>query len=119
MTGKIITLSALAASALALASPAHASGCNGVVNFFVWGCAPWDNNNGPNYPYYRKKVVTMKAPAGSRIEEKNGAAMIDINGQKFPLANGVIAPGGANVIAPGGANVIAPGGANVQVVVPG
>ena len=97
-------------------APAQAAGCNGVVNPFVWGCAPWDNNNGPKFPYYSKKVVTLRAPAGSRIEQKDGSQIIDINGQKYPVS-GVIAPGGANVVASGGANVVAAGGANVQVIV--
>lgn len=106
----------IAVAMAAAPTPAQAAGCNGVVNPFVWGCAPWDNNNGPKFPYYSKKVVTMRAPAGSKIETKNGASVIDINGVKYPVS-GVIAPGGGNVVAAGGMNVIAPGGANVQVIV--
>ena len=104
------------------AAPAIAgNGCNGVVNIFVWGCAPWDNNNGNKYPYYRKKAVTMHAPKGARIEYKDGSAVLQINGQNYPVVNGaagVVAAGGANVVASGGANVVAPGGANMQVWVP-
>lgn len=114
---KYVLAVGLLIAGLGASNTAQAAGCNGVVDFFRWGCAPWDNNNGPKFPYYSKKVVTMRAPAGSRVETKNGASMIDINGVKYPVAAGVIAPGGANVIAPGGANVIAPGGANVQVYV--
>lgn len=102
----------------AAAAPPMASGCNGVVNIFVWGCAPWDNNNGPKYPYYRKKVVSKYAPPGSKVITDRGATMIDINGVKYPIADArVVAAGGANVVAAGGANVIAPGGANIQVIV--
>ena len=43
-----------------LAAPAQAgTGCNGVINPLVWGCAPWDNNNGPNFPYYKKSRVQI------------------------------------------------------------
>ena len=80
------------------AAPAAAAGCNGVVNPFVWGCAPWDNNNGPNFPYYKKKTVS--APASKvKIEVKNGARMGLYNGQWYP----VISAGGGNVKLIGGA----------------
>lgn len=119
MIKHIATLAAtgvLAASATA--APPMASGCNGVVNIFVWGCAPWDNNNGPKFPYYRKKVVTKFAPQGSKVITDTGATMIDINGVKYPIADArVVAAGGANVVAAGGGNVVAPGGANIQVIV--
>ncbi|URW74888.1 hypothetical protein M9980_09955 [Sphingomonas donggukensis] len=119
MTRHLATLGAAGLLATTmLAAPAQANGCNGVVNIFVWGCAPWDNNNGEKFPYFRKKTVSKFAPAGSRIITDKGATMIDIAGTKYPLADArVIAPGGANVVASGGANVIAPGGANIQVIV--
>ena len=35
------------------AGEAGAAGCNGVVDQFKWGCAAWDNNNGPQFPHYK------------------------------------------------------------------
>ncbi|HEX8301488.1 hypothetical protein [Sphingomonas sp.] len=115
----------LAAAAIAIAAtgafaaPAYAgTGCNGVVNIFVWGCAPWDNNNGPKFPYYKKRTTAMQAPKGSKITLKDGHAMVNINGREFPVvggANGVIAAGGGNIISGGAGNVVASGGLNLQV----
>lgn len=104
-TARYVLAAGALIAGLAATGPARAAGCNGVVDFFRWGCAPWDNNNGPKFPYYSKKVVTMRAPAGSKIETKNGASMIDINGVKYPVAAGVVAAGGGNVVSAGGANV--------------
>lgn len=117
-------VAAIAAGMLvaAVSSPAYAgTGCNGVVNIFQWGCAPWDNNNGPQYPYYRKKQVTMKAPNGSRITVKDGHAMVTINGTNYPVvggASGVVSAGGGNVVSAGGGNVVSAGGLNLRVWVP-
>lgn len=102
---RVAAAASVLAASFAIGVPAaQAQGCNGVVNWFTWGCAPWDNNNGPRFPYYSKKVVTMRAPQGSRIETKNGMSMININGTSYPVS-GVVAAGGANVVAAGGANV--------------
>ncbi|RYY27547.1 MAG: hypothetical protein EOP62_05965 [Sphingomonadales bacterium] len=76
---------AAAVFAVSTATPALAgTGCNGVVNIFVWGCAPWDNNNGPNYPYYRKKAVTIPKQ-GTQIVTKDGVQMALRNGTYYPL----------------------------------
>ncbi len=48
----VLSFGAIGASVLT-AAPASANGCNGVVSLAEWGCAPWDNNNGPQYPYYQ------------------------------------------------------------------
>lgn len=102
-------------------SPAVAAlgtGCNGVVNIFVWGCAPWDNNNGPQFPYFRKRQVTVSAPPGSRITLRDGHAFVTINGTAYPVvggANGVVSAGGANVVSAGGGNVVSAGGMNLRV----
>lgn len=102
-----------------ISAPAHAgTGCNGVVNIFVWGCAPWDNNNGPQFPYYKKRQVAVQAPAGSKITIKDGHAVVTVNGRNYPVvggASGVIAAGGGNVVAAGGGNVVAAGGMNLRV----
>lgn len=70
------TLAAMTAVGTVLAStPVLAAGCNGVVDVFRWGCAPWDNNNGPRYPYYKtKRFVIPKSHA--KIEVHQGVQMV-------------------------------------------
>ena len=104
-----------AVSLSALSTPAYAgTGCNGVVAWWVWGCAPWDNNNGPQFPYYRKQQVSI--PAGSKITINGNAASATVNGQQIPIAGGasVVAQGGGNVVAQGGGNIVASGGGNLR-----
>lgn len=106
-------------AAIGIVTPAYAgTGCNGVINILVWGCAPWDNNNGPRYPYFKKKQVSIQVPRGSRITVKDGHAVVTVNGRDYPVVNGasgVVAAGGGNVVAAGGGNVVAAGGMNLQV----
>jgi hypothetical protein len=110
---------AVLAGTIGIAAPASAgTGCNGVINIFVWGCAPWDNNNGPQYPYYKKRQVSVQAPRGSKITIKDGHAVVTINGRNYPVvggASGVVSAGGGNVVAAGGGNVVAAGGMNLRV----
>ncbi len=119
MHTRLLAIAIACAGTATFASPAYAgTGCNGVVNIFVWGCAPWDNNNGPKYPYYKKQQTSLQAPRGSKITIKDGYAMVNINGRDYPVvngANGVVAAGGGNVVAAGGGNVVAAGGMNLQV----
>lgn len=109
---------AAAIAASTLATPAMAgTGCNGVVNVFQWGCAPWDNNNGPNYPYYKK--VARPVPAGAtRVQIKGDTALATVNGQQMPIIGGtsaLVAAGGGNLVASGGGNLVASGGGNLKV----
>ena len=97
---RALAISAASLIALGFAAPAHAAGCNGVVNVFVWGCAPWDNNNGPRYPYFKKKVITIPAN-GTQIVTKDGAKMALRNGTYYPL----IGQDGAGVIGQDGAGL--------------
>ena len=70
---------------LGMSTPAYAgTGCNGVINIFVWGCAPWDNNNGAQHPYYNKRQITVSAKQ-AQIVVRDGARMALINGQYYPL----------------------------------
>lgn len=92
---------ALVATAIAAATaavPAHA-GCNGVTNIFVWGCAPWDNNNGPRFPYYRKTVVEIPKNK-AQLVSRNGSSAVLYNGSYYPLISqdggGLVAAGGGN-----------------------
>ncbi len=91
-----LVATALVAGTFAL--PAHA-GCNGVTNIFVWGCAPWDNNNGPKFPYFKKRVIEIPKN-GSQVVSKNGSSAVLYQGTYYPLISqdggGLVAQGGGN-----------------------
>ena len=95
----ILFLAAASAAMVAAATPAAAAGCNGVVNPFVWGCAFWDNNNGPKYPYYKKQQVYVPAK-GARIETHSGVQMVQHQGKWLPI----VAVGAGNIVAVGAGN---------------
>jgi hypothetical protein len=131
-----------AAMALVLAvSPAQAAGCNGHVNAMEWGCAPWDNNNGPQFPHYTKRAAPAHktatparvatppahayAPPATSIQPRSGNGLIGHDGGSLighdggslispGNRNGVISQGGGNTIATGGGNVVGPGGASMR-----
>jgi hypothetical protein len=80
-----VAMVSVALASAAFSTPAIAgTGCNGVVNIFVWGCAPWDNNNGSQFPYFRKKVTTLPAQ-GTQIVTERGVQMALRNGTYYPL----------------------------------
>ena len=111
-----LALVAGAALACATVGSASAKGCNGVVDQLRWGCAVWDNNNGPQYPYYKAKqihVSGLNVPEGTKLRV-SGNNLVDVATGRIVAAGAgnVIAPGGGNVIAIGGGNVVAPGGGN-------
>jgi hypothetical protein len=107
-----LALAAAAAFSGLSATAASAAGCNGVVNPLVWGCAPWDNNNGPKFPYFKKSTVTV--PANSvKVEMRNGVPMAFYNGQWNP----VVASGSGNLIGPAAGNLIGPAAGNLTIVV--
>jgi hypothetical protein len=101
MAKSLITcaLGSFAVAAAFYSTPAAAAGCNGVVNIFVWGCAPWDNNTGAKFPYYRKKATTIPAK-GTQIVTKDGVRMALRNGTYYPL----IGQDGAGIISNDGAS---------------
>ena len=116
MISKKIVLGLVAATTLGAAGAASAgTGCNGIVNQFIWGCAFWDNNNGPQYPFYKKKVVNIPAsasvPAGTLLKVR-GADLVDARSGR------VVAAGAGNVVAAGAGNVVAAGAGNVVVSLP-
>ena len=124
MISKKIVLGLVAATALGAAGAANAgTGCNGIVNQFIWGCAFWDNNNGPQYPFYKKKVVNVPASANvaaGTLLKVSGSNLIDARTGRIVAAGAgnIIAQGGGNIIAQGGGNIIAQGGGNVVVSLP-
>jgi hypothetical protein len=66
-------------STLANVAPASARGCNGVVNQFVWGCAAWDNNNGPQFPNYvppRPAQRAVIAPNARPVVRPNNPQLV-------------------------------------------
>ena len=83
-------------------SDAGAAGCNGVVNQLEWGCAAWDNNNGPQFPHYKKPASA--APAAPAAHASPAAAV------PKPV---ITQSGGAGIVAQGGGNIVAQGGGNV------
>ena len=102
MKMRFALLSVASVALISISSPASAgTGCNGVINPLVWGCAPWDNNNGPKYPYFKKTQITIPQ-AKAELFNHNGIQMVR------DLRNGAVHP----VIAAGGGNVVAAGGAN-------
>ena len=101
--GRFAILAAASAALVAGAAPAMAAGCNGVVNPLVWGCAPWDNNNGPQFAYYvnpRTNQIKIPLKGQPQIRVQNGQQQVLHNNQWL----GVIANGGGNVIANGAGN---------------
>lgn len=76
---------------------ANAAGCNGVINPAVWGCAPWDNNNGPKYPNYKKPGSSASQPSNSGVA--NPGAQPPANGA------GIISRDGAGIISNDGASI--------------
>jgi len=75
---------------------AEAAGCNGHVNVAEWGCAPWDNNNGPQFPHYvapAKPAPAHVAPAPPLVK----AAPPKIVAPSHPgPANGLLSTNGGN-----------------------
>ena len=92
---------------------ASAKGCNGVVSQLEWGCAAWDNNNGPQFPHY-KKPATTHAPAariapaaqapqpviapnnGNRLIGNDGAGLVAAGAGNARAKTGLVAAGAGN-----------------------
>jgi hypothetical protein len=96
---RILLALALAGTSMAVSTPAQARGCNGVVNWFVWGCAGWDNNNGAKYPYFKKHQVSIPA-SQAQVQTKDGVSVVMYQGTAYPLISqdggGLVASGGGN-----------------------
>ena len=81
------------AASLVVSSPASANGCNGVVSPAEWGCAPWDNNNGPQFKHYRatpaapSRAVAAPVVPGRNATVNNGAGIISNDGASV-ISNG-------------------------------
>lgn len=116
-------LTITAGAALLSAGPASAKGCNGHVNQLEWGCAPWDNNNGPQYPHYKKPEAQPAKQAAPTVPPPSVASQIK-PGSGAPVINGtgsgIVGTNGGNIVAQGGGNVanksgiVAQGGGNLK-----
>jgi hypothetical protein len=92
------------------ANEASAKGCNGVVSPMEWGCAAWDNNNGPEFPHYKKKASAAKpatapaqpvvAPPKQVVAPNAGAGIISGGaGNAVPKnSSGIISGGAGNAV---------------------
>lgn len=132
--GYVGLIATLAGGMALLNGPAQAAGCNGHVNQFEWGCAAWDNNNGPQFPHYVKPATTSHAaPAPLKVAPKvaapppaphlaapppvarNGGGIMTNSSGNAISNNGsaLISPGNRNgVVSQGGGNLISPGNRN-------
>lgn len=105
MSGRTMSLAlavlGLAASGSVIGiSPASAgTGCNGVISQAEWGCAMWDNNNGPQYPHYKRAGAPGQANAPVQIA---------------PNAAGVISTNGSNVVSHDGASLVGNSGGTAR-----
>lgn len=118
----LVAVSGLAAVG---ATSASAAGCNGVVSQLEWGCAAWDNNNGPQYPHYKGSassapktihVPGLNVPAGTVLRIQ-GADLVDAKTGRLVASGGgnLVASGGGNLVASGGGNLVASGGGNLTI----
>jgi hypothetical protein len=111
MSMRYLTVFAAGMGLLALSSPqAEAKGCNGYVNQFQWGCAAWDNNNGPQFPHYQAPTA---APA-ARIAPAALAHPVPATSQLLKPGSNVTSPAGGKIVAQGGGNIVAQGGGNFR-----
>jgi hypothetical protein len=112
---RIIALGVAAATgAFLLAGPAHAAGCNGHVNPAEWGCAPWDNNNGPQFPHYKKPPAQVQhAPAQVQQPRQPQPARTPPTVIGNQGGAGIVAQGGGNIVSQGGGNIVSQGGGNI------
>jgi hypothetical protein len=116
---------AVAASGSLFTVEASAKGCNGVVNQLEWGCAAWDNNNGPDYPHYKKPASAAAAqPAAAQpaarapnpaIATPNGGAGLVAAGAGNAVSkngNGLVAAGAGNAVQKNASGLVAAGAGN-------
>jgi hypothetical protein len=101
-------LGVAAGASLLGANDASAKGCNGYVNQLEWGCAPWDNNNGPQYPHYKKPEAQPAKPAAAPTVPAPSVAA----GANARPAAPIISTNGGGLVAQGGGNLVAQGGGN-------
>ena len=91
-------------------SAAFAKGCNGVVSQLEWGCAAWDNNNGPQFAHYKKQPTST--PPAAKVSPPPRANPV-VRAPTLGNGNGIVSQGGGNLISPGNRNgIVSQGGGN-------
>ncbi|HEY7851494.1 MAG TPA: hypothetical protein VIB82_00865, partial [Caulobacteraceae bacterium] len=73
-----------------------------------WGCAAWDNNNGPQYPHWQAPRRQTSQPQRMQIRPNTSA----YSGNRSNVSANLINRNGSGVIAAGGGNVIPAGAGN-------
>lgn len=116
MNTKILALVAFAA-AVSFADGAMANGCNGHVDQLRWGCAAWDNNNGPQFPYYKAPArpaptSSVPAPVAAAGSARPAIGTTSGNGIISTNSGGIVASGAGNIVASGAGNIISNDGAS-------
>lgn len=106
----LAVLGLVAGASVLAAGPASARGCNGVVSQGEWGCAYWDNNNGPQFPHYRAPQAAPRAVINSNARG-NGYSNNNNNGYRNN-GNGVISNDGGSLISQDGAGIATHNGGN-------
>jgi hypothetical protein len=99
------------------ANSASAKGCNGHVEPLRWGCAAWDNNNGPNYPYYKAPARQQAQPTVPQTALASHSLTVPLSSVRgYPVGSTVVVNGVAyKLISQDGggfAHLIATGGGN-------
>jgi hypothetical protein len=112
---KLLMLSLSAGLCVLATQEAGAKGCNGVVSQGEWGCAAWDNNNGPQYPHYKKPGAAQPAAvvAPSALAKQPQPVLAPNKGVS-PNGAGLVASGGGNLVSSGGGNLVSSGGGNMK-----
>jgi hypothetical protein len=126
-----LTIVAVAAGGLLLTTgQANAAGCNGHVEPQTWGCAPWDNNNGPKFPHYKAPAhpapVHHAAPAAPALRAppapvhhaspshpRPQAPTAQLPGHQQPQGNGVVSQGAGNILGNSSSGVVSQGAGNL------
>jgi hypothetical protein len=88
---------------------ASAKGCNGVVSPTEWGCAAWDNNNGPKFPHYKKPASSSKPAAAAQPAVAPPKQVVSPNG-----GAGLVSGGAGNIISGGAGNLVSGGAGNMR-----
>ena len=107
-SARYVVFALVSAGACCMSATASARGCNGVVDQLKWGCAAWDNNNGPQYPHYKAPQKAQPAPA--KVAPAPSAAL---QPPRPNAGNGIVSRDGAGIVSRDGAGVISRDGAGL------
>ena len=103
----------LVVCALSSTAASAGTGCNGVIEPQTWGCAPWDNNNGPQFKYWKGGNAQKPAAQPAAVAAKPPVPAPALATRPGVAGAGVVSQGGGNVVSQGGGNVVSQGAGNV------